>query len=187
MKTFTILGGLDGCGKSSLAGILRAERTDLGCVIDCDLLTARLGSPLAGGRAAVAKVEQCLQQGASFTQETTPSGVRTVHTARRAKEAGYHIRLYYVGLETVEESLSRIANRVKKGGHAIPPQDVARRFSTRFSALLPLLPYCDEASFYDNDNGFALVAEYRNGTFFPFSHSSPTWVKELQGLLEAQG
>lgn len=31
-----------------------------------------------------------------------------------------YIRLYYVGLNTVEESLLRIENRVKKGGHDIP-------------------------------------------------------------------
>ena len=45
----------------------------------------------------------------------------------------------------------------------IPHDDVIRRFAGRWEAVSKVLPYCDEAEFYDNDNGFALVAEYRNG------------------------
>ena len=48
------------------------------------------------------------------------------------------------------ESLKRIANRVQKGGHDIPPEDVTRRFNTRFHDIAEVLPYCDEAVFYDN-------------------------------------
>ena len=34
MKTCTIIGGINGVGKSSLLGVLRAVRTDLGLVVD---------------------------------------------------------------------------------------------------------------------------------------------------------
>lgn len=179
MKLYTIIGGVNGCGKSSLTGALKAERSDLGLLIDVDKLAAQLGSPVEGGKAAVRKIDQCLEKGISFTQETTLSGARTERTIRRAKERGYTIRLYYIGLDTMEESLGRIANRVAKGGHDIPKEDVERRFSTRFADVLRVLPYCDEARFFDNDNGFVEVAEYRNGELIPRVSNPPRWLLEL--------
>ena len=179
MKLYTIIGGVNGCGKSSLTGALKAERSDLGLLIDVDKLAAQLGSPVEGGKAAVRKIDQCLEKGISFTQETTLSGARTERTIRRAKERGYTIRLYYIGLDTMEESLGRIANRVAKGGHDIPKEDVERRFQSRFADVLRVLPYCDEARFFDNDNGFVEVAEYRNGELIPRVSTPPRWLLEL--------
>ena len=40
MKLYTIIGGVNGCGKSSLTGALKAERSDLGLLIDVDKLAA---------------------------------------------------------------------------------------------------------------------------------------------------
>lgn len=179
MKLYTIIGGVNGCGKSSLTGALKAERSDLGLLIDVDKLAAQLGSPVEGGKAAVRKIDECLEKGISFTQETTLSGARTERTIRRAKERGYTIRLYYIGLDTMEESLGRIANRVAKGGHDIPKADVERRFQSRFTDVLRVLPYCDEARFFDNDNGFVEVAEYRNGELIPRVSNPPRWLLEL--------
>ena len=120
-----------------------------------------------------------MEKGISFTQETTLSGARTERTIRRAKERGYAIRLYYIGLDTMEESLGRIRNRVAKGGHDIPKEDVERRFQSRFTDVLWVLPYCDEALFFDNDNGFVEVAEYRNGELTPRVSTPPRWLLEL--------
>ena len=180
MKLYTIIGGVNGCGKSSLTGALKAERSDLGLIIDVDKLAAQLGSPVEGGKAAVRKIDECLEKGISFTQETTLSGARTERTIRRAKERGYTIRLYYIGLDTMEESLGRIRNRVAKGGHDIPKADVERRFQSRFADVLRILPYCDEARFFDNDNGFVEVAEYRNGELIPRVSNPPRWLRELR-------
>ena len=181
MKLYTIIGGVNGCGKSSLTGALKAERSDLGLIIDVDKLAAQLGSPVEGGKAAVRKIDECLEKGISFTQETTLSGARTERTIRRAKERGYTIRLYYIGLDTLEESLGRIRNRVSKGGHDIPKEDVERRFQSRFTDVLRVLPYCDEARFFDNDNGFVEVAEYRNGELIPRVSTPPRWLLGLMG------
>lgn len=139
---------------------------------------------LDAGKIAVRKIDECLEKGISFTQETTLSGARTERTIRRAKERGYTIRLYYIGLDTMEESLGRIRNRVAKGGHDIPKEDVKRRFSTRFADVLRVLPYCDEARFFDNDNGFVEVAEYRNGELIPRVSNPPRWLLELMGRVE---
>lgn len=184
MKIYTIIAGVNGTGKSSLTGALKAERTDLGCIVDVDKLTVLHGDYLTAGRAAVAKIDSCIERGICFTQETTLSGARTERTVKRAKEAGYYIRLYYIGLDSAEESLRRIANRVAKGGHNIPQDDVERRFSQRFEALARVLPYCDEVTLFDNDNGFVEVAEYQNGELLPKGNYRPKWLDELAAALQ---
>lgn len=186
MKIYTIIGGVNGTGKSSLTGVLKAVRNDLGTIIDADKLAAEYHSSILGGKKAIEKINRCFALGVSFTQETTLSGIRTEHTAKRAKEAGYYIRLYYVGLNTAEESLKRIQNRVQKGGHDIPKADVFRRFSGRFEALGKILSYCDEASFFDNENGFIEIAEYKNAELIQKEIYPPKWFRELEDQIEKQ-
>lgn len=180
MKIYTIIGGVNGVGKSSFTGVLKSRTTDLGVIVDVDKLVAQAGgNSLAGGKTAVNIIEKCIAGGVSFTQETTLSGRRMPKTARRVKDMGYYVRLYYIGLDTAEESQRRIANRVALGGHDIDPEDVNRRFLHRWDSLKAVLPYCDEAVFYDNRNGFAEVASYRNGELILEGEYRPGWIEEL--------
>lgn len=183
-KIYTIVGGVNGAGKSSLTGVLKAERSDLGYIIDVDKIAAEHnGDNLKAGRIAIAKMQYFIEHGISFTQETTLSGYMVEKNIQRAKDAGYSIHLFYVGLGSAEESLLRIQNRVRKGGHNIPEDDVLRRFQNRFQALVKILPYCDEVKFYDNENQFANVAEYRNGELIFKSDYHPGWLLEFQQYL----
>ena len=184
MKSYTIIGGVNGTGKSSLTGVLKTQTTDLGIIIDVDKITAQNGgSAIQGGRIALERIKDCLKKEISFTQETTLSGRKTEITAAQAKERGYYVRLYYVGLDTLEESLARIENRVRRGGHDIRDEDVQRRFAGRWEAVSKVLPYCDEARFFDNDNGFVEVAEYLNGELLLKGDKRPAWIQELQDQL----
>lgn len=184
MKIYTIIGGVNGVGKSSFTGVLKSRTTDLGVIIDVDKLVARAGGDsLAGGRTAVNMIERCITGGMSFTQQTTLSDNRIPKTVRRVKDMGYYVRLYYIGLDTAEESQRRIANRVALGGHDISPSDVERRFKNRWDAIQKVLPYCDEAVFYDNRNGFVEVASYRNGELLLEGEYRPAWICELAATL----
>jgi predicted ABC-type ATPase len=187
MKIYTIVGGVNGVGKSSFTGVLKSRTTDLGVIVDVDKITAQMGGKaLEGGKRAIRIMEDCIRDGVSFTQETTLSGHRPKAAAKRAKEAGYYIRLYYVGLDTAEESKRRIANRVARGGHDIDEADVERRFAGRWEALRAVLPFCDEAAFYDNDNGFVEVAAYRNGELILEGERRPRWIAELAEYLKGE-
>ena len=187
MKIYTIVGGVNGVGKSSFSGVLKSRTTDLGVIVDVDKITAQVGKgAIEGGKAAIAIMEDCIEKGVSFTQETTLSGYRVKNTAQRVKEAGYYVRLYYVGLDTVEESKKRIANRVEHGGHNINTEDIERRFASRWEAVKAVLPYCDEAAFYDNDNGFVEVAAYRNGELILEGDYRPRWISELSEYFKSE-
>lgn len=186
MKLYTIIAGVNGVGKSSLTGALKGERSDLGIVVDTDMITAQLGGDkLRGGKAAIALINKSLEMGVNFTQETTLSGVKTLRTIKKARALGYTVRLYYVGVNSAEESIKRIKNRVEKGGHDIPEGDVIRRYSKRFDDLVAVLPYCSEVRLYDNENGFIEKAEYKNGTLIIKSEHVPGWLNELQDRLKS--
>ena len=183
MKTYTIVAGVNGCGKSSLTGVLRTEIDNLGKIIDVDKLAVLCGgNAVEGGKKALSTIDDCLEKDICFTQETTLSGKKILNIVKRAIEKDYYIRLYYVGLDTMEESLLRIENRVRKGGHNINSDTVAKRFDKRFDDLLEVLPYCNEATFYDNNNGFIPVAKYKNGESNPIG-KSPQWLIELMAKM----
>ncbi len=178
---YTIIGGVNGVGKSSFTGSLKSQSSSLGFVIDVDKITAENGNnPIEGAKIAIDKIENCLKNGYNFTQESTLSDNKTSRTCKKAKESGYYIRLYYIGLDSEEESLKRIRNRVEKGGHNIPPDTVKMRFQNCFKALEKILPYCDEASFFDNYNGFNQVAEYKNGELIITVTDPPQWVLQMK-------
>lgn len=162
MKIYTIIGGTNGVGKSSFLGSLDELRSDLGVLVETD-----------------ESIADCLEKEISFTQETTLSGHKTLHTVKSAREKQYFIRLYYIGISSAEESLARINNRVRKGGHDIPEDDVIRRYQSRFADLMKILPYCDEAFLFDNENGFVKVAEYKNGNIRVVGEYKPDWLKKL--------
>ena len=181
MPMFTIVGGVNGAGKSSLSGVLKDCLDDLGVIVDPDKITAQLGGDeYAGGQAAVARLQDCLAQRIDFTEESTLSGSFSRKMVRAARDAGYTVRLYYVGLDTAKESIQRIANRVAHGGHNIASEDVERRFARRFRDLGKLLPLCNEATFYDNGNGFRVVAFYRNGELLSATDTPPAWLAQLR-------
>ncbi|MBR1739240.1 MAG: zeta toxin family protein [Ruminococcus sp.] len=164
MKRLTVFGGCDGAGKTSIRGIISSIRNDL------------------GEFAEDGQEESFLEKGVSFTQETTLSGKKTVRTIRRAVDLGYSVRLYYVGISSAEESLARIANRVRKGGRDIPREDVIRRYETRLDDLKNVLPYCNEVRLYDNENGFFEAATYKNGRLYVMDNA-PDWVIRLRESL----
>jgi len=164
LKTYTIVGGVDGVGKSSLIGALRSLRNDLGIIIDIDDTTSD---------------QIALTDGITFTKETILDSTGIINTVRQAIDLNYQINLYYIGLSTAEESIKRIKSSVERGGHNVLDSDVTRHFSTRFHSLIGILPYCNSVEFYDNENGFALIAIYRNGEIVFTSNEHPQWMIDL--------
>ena len=63
MKTYTIIAGVNGAGKSSLTGVLRQEMNDLGVIVDVDkLAAANNGNNILAGRLAIQRIRSCLKK-----------------------------------------------------------------------------------------------------------------------------
>ncbi len=84
MKTYTIVAGVNGAGKSSLIGVLRKETTNLGKIVDVDKMTIKCGDNVIAGREkSIELIDECLEKEVCFTQETTLSGHRILATIKK--------------------------------------------------------------------------------------------------------
>ena len=182
---FNIIAGVNGTGKSSLRGAI-VDFVELGVIVDPDLIAKENGvSAVTAGKIAINLIDDCIGSFSTFTRETTLSGHRIVQELRLAKERGFKVSMFYVGLETVKDSLDRIANRVKKGDHNIPEAVVVRRYEKRIEDLIKCVPFCDEITFYDNDNGFKRVAVYDRENGLRYTNGNrPGWIKPIETALK---
>lgn len=83
---------------------------------------------MAAGREFIVRVNQALEANESFIVETTLAGKSFLKTIERAKNQGYLIGLQMVFVDSPDKSVSRVATRVRQGGHHVPTHDVIRRF-----------------------------------------------------------
>ena len=184
MNNYILIAGVNGTGKSSLRGVLEGQGMPLGHIIDADAIAKENNyDNIRAGKQAVKEIKFCLENNISFTQETTLAGHRTERTLQQARKQGYFITMYYIGLNSKEESILRIANRVRKGGHNIPENDVIRRYENRVESLRKVVPLCDKVIFYDNENGFQKVAEINNNKFSFTNGLRPKWLLEIKESL----
>jgi len=64
---------------------------------------------------------------------------------------GYHVKIIFLSLPTVEIAIARVAARVAQGGHDVPEEAIRRRFKSgyaNFSSLYRRL--ADAWALYDN-------------------------------------
>lgn len=179
-KMYTIIAGVNGVGKSSFINVFKNYDNECGHIVDPDALVKNNGyGQLQAGKEAIQDIMTCIENGYEFTQETTLSGHLTEKNIKYAKSHGYKIRMFYIGISDENESMIRIENRVKKGGHSIPNNTVRNRYKNRFSDLYRILNLCDYAEFYDNENGFRKIAYYKNGTIRQEVRQYPIWMQEF--------
>nr|WP_294864465.1 zeta toxin family protein [uncultured Pseudogulbenkiania sp.] len=77
-----------------------------------------------------------LAVGISFTFETVMTSLDKVAFLQKAQQQGFRTYLYFVATEDSEINLSRMAYRVKTGGHPVPRDKVLSRYQ-RSLGLLP--------------------------------------------------
>ncbi|SEL40535.1 Predicted ABC-type ATPase [Ruminococcus sp. YRD2003] len=178
-KEFTIVAGVNGAGKSTFIEWYTSDENKLGRIIDADKLAREHGSLIAGGRKALEEIDFCIENGINFCQETTLSGKQIIRTIKKAKAHGYRVEIIYLGLDTIEEHIARVAKRVSEGGHDIPEDVIRRRFASRFECLCRILPLCDGGTLGRFENSFDYVALYFGGKLYDFNLNDRRWIKEF--------
>jgi predicted ABC-type ATPase len=69
---------------------------------------------------------------------------------KRAKDAGYFIRLFFVGTDHPSINASRIARRVMEGGHDVPISKIISRFNKSIANCSIIESLVDRLYVYDN-------------------------------------
>jgi len=96
------------------------------------------------------KREECLNQKKSLCFETVFSAPDKVDFLKRAKNAGFFIRLFFVCTDSPVINAGRIANRVMEGGHDVPTSKVISRYSKSIANCCAIAKIVDRLYVYDN-------------------------------------
>ena len=118
---------------------------------------------MAGGKVAVKKIHEYLASDHSFNQETTLCGQSIWKNILIARERGFTVEMYYVGVESAELAWERVKKRVEAGGHGIPREDVVRRYAESIASLPRAISICDKVILYDNTDEFSKIAIFNFG------------------------
>ena len=143
-----VFAGPNGSGKSTITTILRPvemdyiNADDIQRILHCDTLSA--------AKLAEQQREEHLSNGRDFCFETVLSTDRNLKLLKRAREAGFFIRCYYVLTADPQINVARVASRVSAGGHDVPVQSILDRYDRALDLVRELVPLCDVCHIYDN-------------------------------------
>ena len=182
MRKYILFAGVNGAGKSTLY----QSQTFAPAVqrINTDEIIREFGkwyNPpdiIAAGKIVIKRFDEYIENGITFSQETTLCGKSILRNIKRAKEKDYLVEMHYVGVDSVEIAKGRIKTRVENGGHGIPDKDVERRYINSFENLNQVMDDIDLLAFYDNTETFRRVAIYRRGSIVRLSKTVPLWFEE---------
>ncbi|MFN7311407.1 MAG: zeta toxin family protein [Vampirovibrionales bacterium] len=172
-----LFGGCNGAGKTTLAFRLLGEGLHLYEFVNADEIARGL-NPMnpynqAGlaSRLAIERVNTLIKERASFAFEGTLSGKWQSKILAQCNALGYHTRLIYVWLPSVELAIERVAQRVEEGGHTVPTPLIQRRYNAGLENLQTLyLPVASDAIILDGtsldmETHHRVIAYKRNDTF----------------------
>jgi predicted ABC-type ATPase len=153
-----VLAGVNGAGKSSIGGAMFATAGREFFNPDVAAREALEESPEMTQAEANAwawqegrrLLEMSILTTQNFAFETTLGGKTIIRLLEQATTAGIEVRIWYVGLESVELHIARVRSRVAKGGHDIPEEKIRERYDRSRWNLLGLLPKLTELKLFDN-------------------------------------
>jgi predicted ABC-type ATPase len=195
-RWFHLLAGPNGAGKSTLyralvrQGILGPplefvnadlhERDRLQHIADPQQRSEAARAWADARRAALLAARVPL---ASETVFSHPSKLELIGGARRQ---GYTVALHVVALDDPQRLLARVAQRVREGGHPVPPERILARYPRTMALLRQAVPQADVAYLYDaadaESGGPRLVAIRTAGGITEPAGPAPAWARAMLGL-----
>lgn len=94
--------------------------------------------------------EECLKKRKSLIFETVLSSAEKIDFIRRAKNAGYFVRVFFISTASPTINASRITLRVMKGGHDVPITKIISRYSKSIANCSAIASEIDRLYVYDN-------------------------------------
>lgn len=165
-KKIIIIAGPNGAGKSTFANEFLRQEADCPVFLNADLIATGLSpyqpdrAALRAGKLLLQEIEFNTKQENSFAFESTLSGKLYANKISKWQKNGYHVKLVYLKLATVEVAVSRVAARVAQGGHSIPVDTIHRRFTKSWHNFEHLYkPIVNSWVLYDNTYPIPLLLD----------------------------
>ena len=152
-----IIAGPNGAGKTTFARNYLPGIAGLIHFINADLIAGGI-SPLRpelaavnAGRLVLRELDRLVEAKVEFAFESTLSGLHYAKRIADWKRRGYLIEIVYLRLASPRLALSRVAARLKQGGHNVLRADVVRRFKRGWANFLDVYrPLADHWAVYEN-------------------------------------
>lgn len=186
-----VIAGPNGSGKTTITSeVLESDWLEDAVYINPDIVAqekfGNWNSPEAVREAALFCEqwrEQCLANGESLIFETVMSAPDKLHFIRRAKKAGYFVRIFFISTANPTINAARIARRVMKGGHDVPIPKIISRYIKSIANCAEIAPVVDRLYVYDNsleDKKAVPLFRLRNGAIGKqYVETVPEWAQNI--------
>jgi predicted ABC-type ATPase len=156
--TLCVVAGPNGSGKTTTTvQLLNNEWTADSLYINPDNIAQVVFGDWNSPEAVIKAAEQatklryeCLEQKHDFVFETVFSSDEKLEFLKKAKEAGFFIRFFYVCTSDPAINVARITQRYLNGGHEVPISKVISRYYKSLINAEEAISFVDRAYVYDN-------------------------------------
>ena len=177
------LAGPNGAGKTTF---YRAFLQESGLrFVNPDVLAQELSiGAYEAARLAAEIRQQLIAAGESFIFETVfsdPEGEK-LKFLQAIEQSGYTVVLLFIGVESPKTSDDRVLMRVSKGGHDVPANKIAERYSRTMKNLQRAFLELGNIRVYENsdlERPYRLVASRDAGRKIAIHPPTPAWLKPL--------
>ena len=189
--TLCVVAGPNGSGKTSMTVQLLANEWSEGSLyINPDNIAQEQfgdwNSPeavLKAARYATDLRYKCLNEKRDFVFETVFSSDEKLEFLRKAHEAGFFIRFFFVCTSNPKINVSRITKRYLEGGHEVPISKIISRYYKSYVNATKAISFVDRAYIYDNsveDHLPQLLFRMTEGKVFKqYTDDIPEWAIPL--------
>ena len=162
-----IIAGPNGAGKTTFAREFLPNEAGCPVFVNADLIAAGLApfapetAAVQAGRLMLQELERHFAARVSFAFETTLAGRAYLRHIAYWQAADYRVKLIFLRLDTAEEAMARVAQRVKQGGHDIPEDVIRRRFDAGLANFSThYAPQVDAWALYDNAGAMPVLLDW---------------------------
>ena len=189
--TLCVVAGPNGSGKTTTTiQLLNNEWAGDSLYINPDNIAQEMfgdwNSPEAVLKAAEKATQmryECLEQSRDFVFETVFSSPEKLEFLKKAKEAGFFIRFFYVCTSDPSINVARITQRYLNGGHEVPISKVISRYYKSLLNAEEAIAFVDRAYVYDNsidDQLPRLLYRTIDGELFKrYTEEIPNWAQTM--------
>jgi len=163
-----VLAGPNGAGKTTSAQTLVLGTLGIVQFVNADTIAQGLSGfrpesvRMTAGRVMLEQLRRLGKRRSSFAFETTLASKTFAPWIRSLVEEGYAFHLFFFWLPSADISVSRVAERVRLGGHHVPERDIRRRYPRGIENFFAIYrPLATSWTMYDNSSrsGPTLIAE----------------------------